>query len=225
MSSHHEGTVTENPGTSAFTGSFTTGASSLLRINGSTGGAKLNAFVNNGTHAFTGDLDNQGSLEIVSRPLNVRSTNDFLNSGFINVGSGLTLTTSGGAFTNTITGTIEGAGTVDVSSGAQFINLGTVGPGDAGTLIGRLTFVDFLPFDAQSDLNVEPDGLIPGSEHDQVVVSGSATLNGALSLAFLGGYTPQDGDTFTILTCSGTCTGSLRLRICQICPAWVWPGS
>jgi hypothetical protein len=163
-------------------------------------------------HQLNASVANQGTISVDLRSLTINSTVDFSNSGTVTVGSGLTLTASGGAFTNTTTGTIEGAGTIDVSSGAQFINLGTVGPGDATTPLGRLTFVDFLPFDTQGDLNVELDGLTPGSEHDQVAVSGSATLNGTLNVTFLGGYTPQDGDAFTILTCSGSCTGFFEIE-------------
>ena len=47
---------------------------------------------------------------------------------------------------------------------------------------------------------VELGGTTPGTQHDQLVVNGTATLGGTLKVSFTGGFTPSLGDTFTILT-------------------------
>jgi hypothetical protein len=56
-------------------------------------------------------------------------------------------------------------------------------------------------------LQVEIEGLTAGNGtgfHDQVVVNGTVTLNGALSLTSFSGFTPVNGDLIFILLNDGT---------------------
>lgn len=55
-------------------------------------------------------------------------------------------------------------------------------------------------------LTIEVGGLTPGTQHDQLVVAGTANLNGTLELAQFGGFNPLPGQTITILN-AGTVIG------------------
>lgn len=54
-----------------------------------------------------------------------------------------------------------------------------------------------LTLDAGSTTRMEINGTTPGTGHDQIVVGGTATLAGTLDLLF--GFTPSNGDTFTLI--------------------------
>ena len=102
-------------------------------------------------------------------------------------------------------GTLTGSGVVPaVTSGSG----GAVAPGTAsGT--ATLSSGD-LSLATGSAFNVELDGTTAGSGYDQLDVTGSVNLNSdslggaTLNVTFAEGYTPQIGDSFTILTSEGT---------------------
>ena len=94
-------------------------------------------------------------------------------------------------------GTLGGGGTtgdVTVNSG------GTLSPGSSpGTLhTGDLTL------NSGSHFTVEIAGTTAGTDYDQVVVTGTVTLNGAsLDLSLLNSFDPVAGDSFTIIDNDG----------------------
>jgi hypothetical protein len=49
-------------------------------------------------------------------------------------------------------------------------------------------------------LSIELGGLAADSEHDQLIVAGTATLGGTLNLDLVGEFAPSLGNHFTILT-------------------------
>ncbi len=49
-------------------------------------------------------------------------------------------------------------------------------------------------------LRIELGGFVPGSEHDLVTVTGTATLSGTLNVELLAGHSPVWGQSYTILT-------------------------
>jgi hypothetical protein len=55
-------------------------------------------------------------------------------------------------------------------------------------------------FEGGTTLHMEIGGKTPGSEYDQLNVTGTLTIGGTLQIELIGDYTPQVGDTFTILT-------------------------
>lgn len=99
-----------------------------------------------------------------------------------------------------------GAGPVTVTSGelggngvigGTVTNKSSVTPGDSA---GTLTFGgDYVQTSAGS-LNIELGGTTPGTQHDVLVVSNTATLDGTLSVSFTNGYAGVANDSFTILT-------------------------
>lgn len=58
---------------------------------------------------------------------------------------------------------------------------------------------DYQAVDAGTSLGIHLAGLIPGLEHDQLAVDGTATLLGTLLLSLEDGYTPQLNDTFRLV--------------------------
>ncbi len=91
-------------------------------------------------------------------------------------------------------GTLSGTGTV---AGSLTNSAGALAPGDAP---GRLTVAGNYKQEAGGTLAIGIAGTTPGSEFDQLLVGGSATLGGTLSLADEGGFTPAFGDRFKILS-------------------------
>jgi hypothetical protein len=99
-------------------------------------------------------------------------------------------------------GTLSGTGTI---AGPLTNSGGTVAPGDAP---GRLTVAGNYVQEAGGTLGIDIAGTTPGTEFDQLLVGGSATLGGTLSLADEGGFAPAFGDTFKILSGASSRTGT-----------------
>lgn len=94
----------------------------------------------------------------------------------------------------------RGGGTLvgDVSSAGDV----EPGVGGAGELVIEGDYVQITDEDGDDDgrLVIELGGSAPGTGHDRLVVSGSATLGGVLSVSLLDGFVPAAGDTFEVLT-------------------------
>jgi len=104
-------------------------------------------------------------------------------------------------------GTLRGQGTVD----GPVRNAGRVAPGDtAASELGILTFKDdYLQTDA-GRLDIQLGGTTGGSEHDVLVVLGTATLGGELAVELVDGFFPQLDDTFFVLGASQISGGFAR---------------
>jgi len=48
-------------------------------------------------------------------------------------------------------------------------------------------------------LEIQLGGTTPGTEHDQLVVTGDATLSGILNVSLIDGFEPKLGDSFFIV--------------------------
>ena len=140
-----------------------------------------NAFRNFATNAAAGSLTIKGGRTLTAPAA-------FQNAGLMSVEDASTFG-SIGALTNT--GTVEGTGTV----AANVTNNGTFAPG----LSPGILHVDG-PYSTDSGtLDVEIGGLTPGTGHDQLDVTGPVTLGGTLEITTLPGFTPAEGDSFTIV--------------------------
>lgn len=162
------------------------------------GGRFGNAVMNNagtltksagtGDWQMNGTLNNAGLVELLSGRLSV---NTYQQS------TGVTRLAGGGLAAGTMTvngGMLTGFGLVQ----AAVANTGgTFAPGDA---IGVLAIQGNYSQGASGTLEIELGGHTPGNEHDQLNVSGAATLGGTVRIRFANGFTPQAGDQFTILT-------------------------
>ncbi len=96
------------------------------------------------------------------------------------------------------------AGTTTIDAGLPFNNTGTVDI-QSGILAANGGFHST----GSALLNFALGGTQAGSNHGQLTSSGTITLNGALSVDFLPGYTPALNDSFTVLT-AGTRAGALN---------------
>jgi|GEM_PF-5198476 len=73
---------------------------------------------------------------------------------------------------------------------------GTVAPGSSTR---RLTIDGDFTNTATGTVAIELAGLVPGSSHDQLVVTGHAELDGILNVTRPGGYLPVSGEAFEVL--------------------------
>lgn len=118
-------------------------------------------------------------------------------------------------------GELTGEGVVTTGSGPIESQVGvldgTVAPGDG---IGRLTIEGRLAMEDAGAIEIELAGLVAGSEHDQLVVEGSVTLAGVLSVSLdEGAFSPALGDTFEIITYEGRGGDFSELNLP---PAYAW---
>ena len=107
--------------------------------------------------------------------------------------------------------TFTGEGTLQNGANATMIlnsgvNTNGVGVHNAGTIrVGGIISVD--RFLTTGTWEVSIAGYTPGAAYDRIVVNGPATLGGTLDVQLGGGFTPNVGDVFTILSATGGVTG------------------
>ena len=164
-------------------------------------GASLGTFSNAGTF-----LKSSGTGTASIAP-------DFSNSGVVEVQSGSALSfsrpyTQTAGTTRLAGGSIQAPLGIDIQSGhlegsgsiaGNVVSAGTAGPGLSS---GALTIAGNYTQSAAGTFEVEIGGLAPGSQHDQLALTGSAAaaLDGALDVALISGFTPLAGDSFSIMT-------------------------
>jgi uncharacterized repeat protein (TIGR01451 family) len=106
-----------------------------------------------------------------------------------------------GASGSTITGSVNNTG-------------GILGP---GLTPGILNLTGTYTQSGTGSFGVEVSGLTPGTQHDQLAVTGSITLGGPVNVTFPA-FSPSAGQNFTILTFSGTRTGLFSGVNCPALP-------
>ncbi len=155
--------------------------------------------MNSGSVQVTG----AGGMSILSGP--------FTTSGTVNISAGRTLTRAGAytqtAGTTTVNGTLITTGATGIEggtlrgngtvSGPQFINYGTISPGDG---IGPLSIQNILSLAASSVVEIEIGGTTPVTQHDLLAVTGSTHLDGVLRVSFVNGFDPAIGNSFIVMT-------------------------
>ncbi len=172
-------------------------------------------------------VDNQSLYEILADNANfggIPIGGFFMNTGtFRNLGSGTCTINANWYFHNLAGGIIDAAnGVIDIANfenaqnaiiqGISSINVHTVFTNDGitapGNSPGTLTYIgNFLP-SATGVLEIELGGLTPGSGHDQLAVTGNAVLNGTIDVSVTGSFIPAAGDSFVVLTTTGTVSDS-----------------
>ena len=145
-----------------------------------------NGFVNEGVIELAGGWGGQLTV----------SAGTLTNSGTIDILTGRTLTVRGTSLAQTATGVLRGSGTLDVVTLA-FSNSGTIAPGGSP---GVLAVTGDLTQGASATFDVELGGTTVGSGFDQLAVTGSVGVAGTLNIVLIDGFTPAEGNTFTILS-------------------------
>ncbi|GAB5442987.1 MAG: hypothetical protein Fues2KO_33360 [Fuerstiella sp.] len=87
---------------------------------------------------------------------------------------------------------LTGVGTIR----ADVQNNATVQPGDS---LGRLTINGDFENSSSGNVVMELGGTAAGTQHDQLVVTGIATLDGTLNISLANGFTPASGNSFQLL--------------------------
>ncbi|MCI0676992.1 MAG: dockerin type I domain-containing protein [Phycisphaerales bacterium] len=201
--------------TTAFVGFGATG-SGTINVNGvgstltCTGGMTIasagdgDMYVLNGSGVSTA-LDSAIALAAGSDGLVVVAGADakWVCGGDIHVGPGGTasLTVANGALVEADTVIIyEGdllRGNATVDANLVNTNLGMVSPGLSP---GLLTIDGNYTQTAGATLDIELGGTISATEYDVLSITGAASLNGHLEVTLFGGFVPDIGDDFLILT-------------------------
>ncbi|MFC1820860.1 leucine-rich repeat domain-containing protein, partial [Thermodesulfobacteriota bacterium] len=136
------------------------------------------------------------------------------NTGVIFSDTGAVFEISGAVFTNATGGTISGMGTIRTPA-SGLINEGTIFPGVSP---GILTIDGDFTQDATGILNIEIGGINPGTDYDQLVITGTATLAGTLNVTLIPSFVPTSG-TFDIITYASK-TGAFSSIILPSATTW-----
>jgi fibronectin-binding autotransporter adhesin len=164
------------------------------------GGGTLFAGNNNSSTTFDGVLSGSGASTLGKVGAGTM-TLTAVNNGFSGTAQILAGTLSLAAtaqlpnatFTPITPGTLAGTGLAGPIVGIPFSG-GSIAPGIGGP--GVLTAVS-LAMKNNTELDLEVNGTTAGTQYDQLAVTGTVALDGALSLTL--GYGPAVGDTFRIL--------------------------
>ncbi len=140
------------------------------------------------------NFNNTGNLNINAGTMRV--ANAFDNGGTVTVATGATFATTATNLDMQNHGVLQGTGTYDPAAGRAVINQGQVQPGTP-TSVGELLIAGNY---TQSMAGLIEFNLASLLNFDKMDVLGNLTLAGTVHVSSLGGYNPNDGDTFTIIT-------------------------
>ena len=175
-----DGTLTNAVTTGNITASYAT-----MRFNdGLTNQGNMGISV--GTSHIYGNIDNQlGAIISIQGNSTVTFWDDLTNNGTVQVTSGSTVAHFG---------TLAGEGSF-TGGGTNFIE-GGLSPGSSP---GTMSFDGDLVLGSASTTLMELSGT-SSSEYDRLLVSGDMTLGGNLEVKLIDGFTPEVGDTFSLLS-------------------------
>ncbi|MCW9037793.1 T9SS type A sorting domain-containing protein, partial [Altibacter sp.] len=140
-----------------------------------------------------------------STPENFYLITAITNNGIIDVEANQTLLLLDGSsnFTNSESGILRGFGVIDITT--NFINNGTIVPGNA-TTAGILGVIN--NFDCPPHATIEFDLFgTATADYDAVSITGSPHIEGTLAVNLH--YMPEIGDEYTVLTSTNTMTCDL----------------
>jgi hypothetical protein len=167
-----------------------------------------------GTIDLRQGMTNQGAVNLTGGSAEVFGDLAVQNSGRISIGGSTTATLFGDVVQNGIVnvgpgskavffGDVSGSGTFPLAGSVEF--LGSVSPGNSP---GLMSFGGNVSLDNASRLDIEIAGATKGGQYDTLVISGAATIAGALDVSLLTGFIPQAGNSFEILTAAGGVIGT-----------------
>jgi T5SS/PEP-CTERM-associated repeat protein len=133
-------------------------------------------------------------------------------AGTLTVNDGGVVSVSGGMRIGPL-GKVNGNGTIM----ANVINDGKMAPGKSP---GILHINGNYEQTASAVLELEIGGNTVGTQYDQLVVAGNATLQGDIVLQMVNGFLPQAGNQFNLLSVSGTFANSADISFTGVAPGW-----
>lgn len=165
-----------------------------------------NRYVFNGTHTYSGftDINNTAGAGTARMIMNGTHTGggDYTVNGHASIADRFAALGGSGNISATVVnvnirGTLSPGGALDVdfSDSANFSDT-----------IASLTFSNAVNLnDATATLEIQLNGTSAGTTYDQVKISGSGTIsNNNSNLKLVMGFTPGEGDQFTIVDVEGT---------------------
>ncbi|MBL9138779.1 MAG: hypothetical protein JNK85_23110 [Verrucomicrobiales bacterium] len=161
----------------------------------------------NGVHNLALNITNTGLMELRPGTVEVSSAQFFQVGGELRL-NGAQLNLRPNIFTDRpplvlAGGELSGTGSIGFSgSGGSttVTNLGTLLK--PGLPLGVLGFNQRLSLAPGSTVEIELGGTTAGTQHDQLAVTGTIRLGGALRLRLRDGFVPAVGDQFTVATFS-----------------------
>jgi membrane-associated phospholipid phosphatase len=124
-----------------------------------------------------------------------------LNQGTVSadVAGGTVQVGAGAASVVVNAGSLSSANGGTVSLIGVITNSGLVSPGGDGSP-GKVTITGTYAQTSAGTLNIDVGGPAAGSQFDQLVVTGAATLDGTVNISLINGYAPAPGTTFQFLS-------------------------
>ncbi|MGD9126243.1 MAG: PEP-CTERM sorting domain-containing protein [Planctomycetia bacterium] len=188
----------------SFSEGFTLGINGVFDLDGSTANPEIHT--TNGTLELHGTVNITNDAEFYGERITIESTStinalssleDFnIYNGDLYIEAGATLTGSGQVhYFAYDTCTFQDGASPDVS---MLFHHGDVQVEDNG--IGEITTTDTFEVLDGATLIIEADG---DESCDLIDVNSTAYLDGTLEMEFIDGYTPADGDTFTVMEYNG----------------------
>ena len=170
-----------------------------------------------GLRKLEADLANEGTINVDADTILAKPGAVYTNRGTVNVSASpaaQTLNVLGGTFTQLPGGSLAGGGRIDLND-SDFFGAATIqvtarnnGRMNPGLSPGKLNVAGDYAQTTAGVLNIEIGGYVPGVGHDQLNVSGVATLAGTLDVRLVNGFRPQPCDRFQIVT-YGSRSGTL----------------
>jgi len=123
-------------------------------------------------------------------------------------GTGSKYTQTAGTTTDDGSLTLPASGALSLNGGSLFgtgtitgavTSSGSITPGGSSATTGILTDKGAYTQNSAGVLDISIGGTTVGTQFDQLTVSGAASLNGALNVAEINGFTPTVGETFDIV--------------------------
>ena len=198
-----------------------------------------NALANFATNGASGSL-------LLTTDRVFTNTGSLTNAGIVNVGissgTGKTELIIGGpgvytqtGGTTTVDGVLSASGGINIQGGFLYgtaltttgtegtligavdLTGGTLNPGNAVKLLGKIDITGTFAESGSGILNIDLDGTVAGTKYDVLNVSGAATLGGTLDFVLNSGFKPVVGDTWDVLNYASE-TGSFANVILPTAP-------
>ena len=177
-------------------------------------GVSFGTFLNTGTLVHDGGaleffsgMSNEGTVRVLDGTVRQQGSNSIggTDTGRYELMETGRLAFTGGTRTLTQTAEVVGTGTVTFGGGS-LTNRAAWRPGASP---GTLTVDSNWPAPApESTLDIEIGGTAAGTDFDQFVVMGTASLGGTLRVSLVGGFEPTEGDRFLFVSATGGATGA-----------------
>ncbi len=194
-------------------GTLALGSDGTLRKQGAGSTSTISAVVS------ANDSNGAGHVAVESGTLVISSPIAGVKGVFWSIANGAVLSLTGQTYTmgqdpnSSIVDEIDGVVSLGiVGTDPPRFELGTL---NAGGIIRPGGLVDTGELVIDANVNLLSEGLlsinlkgdVAGLTHDLLTVEGNVTLGGAMEVHLLDGYTPTPGQSFTILTATGTVGG------------------